>query len=125
MSTSPRRALRRLLPAALVLAGACIGQQDTTLPLDQQQQMRTGNLDVSAATSGTNPDADGYRVTINEDLSLTLASNGRTEFSGLSAGDYQVQLREVSVNCSVSDNPRTVTVYAESTSNTAFVVQCS
>lgn len=125
MSINTWRASRRILAAAVVLAGGCIGQRDPTLPLDQQQQMRSGNIAVTTTTSGTNPDTDGYRVTINEDLSLTISSNGSTEFSGLAAGPYTIQLKEVSLNCSVADNPRTVTVYAGTTSDAGFVIQCS
>ena len=124
MSTPTIRAFICILWTAVL--SACFTSQDTTLPLDQQQQQRSGDLDVAAATSGTNPDTDGYRVSINEDLSQTVAPNGHTVFLGLLAGTYRVQLSEVSTNCTVAgDNPRDVTVYAGTTSNAAFVVQCS
>jgi hypothetical protein len=80
---------------------------------------------VSVATSGANLDSDGYRVTINEERSQTVASNGHTVFVGLPVATYQVQLSEVSTNCTVADNPQSVPVYAGTTSNAAFVVQCS
>src|SRR5882762_5561083 len=62
----------------------------------------TGDLTVSASTTGTNPDADGYTVTLDGGASQALATNGSVTFTGLPAGNHAVVLSGIAGNCSVS-----------------------
>jgi len=85
-----------------------------------------GDLDVSAATTGSQIDPDGYSVSVDGGAAQSLAVDGTVGFPGLAAGDHQVQLSGVASNCSVAgDNPRTVTVLAGGTVSTQFDVSCS
>lgn len=85
----------------------------------------TGSLQVTAATTGSDVDPDGYSVTAGGQT-LTVASAGTVTFSDLAAGDYSVQLSGVAVNCGVDGvNPRTVAVVAGQTAQTSFDVACA
>ena len=86
----------------------------------------TGDLDVSASTSGDDQDSDDYTATVDGDASKELDPNGSVTFSGLSEGDHSVELSGIASNCSVDgENPRTVTVEGDSTVSTTFNVSCS
>jgi WD40 repeat protein/fibronectin type III domain protein len=76
-------------------------------------------LQITASTSGVDPDADGYRVDVWRVVtggwigvdSLSLPPNGTVTVSGLHAADHQVTLRGIAMNCdSEGANPRVVTV---------------
>jgi len=86
----------------------------------------TGDLTVSASTTGTNPDADGYTVTLDGGASQALATNGSVTFTGLPAGNHAVVLSGIAGNCSVSGGTsRTVNVPGGSTASTSFAVSCA
>ncbi|HYT73034.1 MAG TPA: hypothetical protein VEK78_16735 [Gemmatimonadales bacterium] len=85
----------------------------------------TGNLTVTAATSGQNQDPDGYTVTVDGGQSKSIANDGSVTYDGLTAGDHTVELSGVASNCTVNGaNPRTVSVPAGSTAQTEFAVSC-
>ena len=86
----------------------------------------TGNLDVTASTTGPDPDSDGYSVTIDGTTSQPLGVNGTVSFLDLTAGDHTVELTGEATNCTVGGvNPRTVTVPFNATATTSFVVTCT
>ena len=85
-----------------------------------------GDLTVSASTSGSSLDPDGYSVAVDGGTGQALAINGSVTFSNLSAGGHSVQLSGVAANCSVSgSNPRTISVPSGGTATTTFTVSCS
>lgn len=88
-----------------------------------------GDLEVTASTSGEDPDPDGYTVTVDpgtpDALSKSLDPNGTTTFSNLDQGDHEVEISGVAENCTVTDNPRTVTVPNGGTASTTFEVSCT
>jgi hypothetical protein len=85
-----------------------------------------GDLDVSATTTGSEIDPDGYSVSVDGGAPLALAVDGTVTFPGLPAGDHEVELSGVASNCAVAgDNPRTVAVLAGGTVSTEFDVTCS
>lgn len=85
-----------------------------------------GDLEVSASTTGDNLDPDGYTVTVDGAQSSPIDPNGTITFSGLTAGDHEVELSGIQENCSVDgSNPRTATVEAGTISTTSFAVSCS
>ena len=85
-----------------------------------------GALAVSAITTGSSLDPDGYTVTVDGDQSSRIATTGVVTFTGLAAGDHRVALSGVAGNCAVGgDNPRTVTVVAGVLGTTAFTVSCT
>ena len=84
-----------------------------------------GNLTVSASTSGSSLDPDGYTVAVDGGAGQALAINGSVTFTSLSAGNHSVQLSGVAANCTVSgSNPRTVSVPSGGTATTTFTVSC-
>ncbi len=88
----------------------------------------SGNLAVSATTSGTSQPA-GYTVVVDDNFSQPLDANGSVTFTDtftdLTAGSHSVALSDVAGNCTVDgDNPQTVTVPAGGTATTAFAVTC-
>jgi hypothetical protein len=84
----------------------------------------TGDLTVTAATTGGTPDAS-YTVTIDGGQTRTITTNGTTTYVGLTATSHTVQLGDLAANCTVSgQNPRSVSVPAGSSASTTFAVDC-
>jgi Tol biopolymer transport system component len=90
-----------------------------------------GSVEVTATTTGTSLDPDGYTVVLDPQgpgtQSQSLAANGGTaSFSDVAPGQHTVELQGFAGNCVVS--PRTsqpVSVAAGKTSSVAFSVVCS
>ena len=84
----------------------------------------SGTLTVTTSTTGSNPDADGYTVTVDGTTSQAIASNGSATFT-VPAGANPVALAGVASNCSLSGaNPGTVTVPAGGTGTATLAVTC-
>src|SRR5436309_8125422 len=85
-----------------------------------------GDLNVTTATTGSDPDPDGYTVTVDESVSQAIETNGNVTFRGLSAGSHAVALSGVAPNCSVGGgNSQTVTVPSGGTATTSFTITCT
>jgi hypothetical protein len=85
-----------------------------------------GSIQVSVATSGDNPDADGYMVSIDGGAGQAIAANGSATISDQTVGNHTVELTEVAANCTVQGgNPRTVAVSAGSSTPVAVAVACT
>ena len=86
----------------------------------------SGSLQVTAATTGTDFDPDGYTVAVDGGAGEVLASNGSVTISGLFAGDHTVVLSGVAANCRLSgENPATLTVTSGATAQVAFQMACA
>src|SRR5213078_2848304 len=85
----------------------------------------TGNLTVTTNTTGSNLDPDGYTVTVDGGASQAIGINTSVTFSGLSPGNHSVQHNGLAQNCTVSSNPRTVSITAGTTATTTFTVSCT
>lgn len=113
------------LTAALVLAfsGAACGGGDTpTEPTGPS----TGNLTVSVATTGPDPDPNGYLVTLDGERTSRVDANGDTEFSDLVTGSHVVELSDLADQCSAGgENPRAVTIRTGETTRTTFNLTCA
>jgi hypothetical protein len=84
-----------------------------------------GTLVITTSTTGTDPDADGYAVTVDGGAPQAIGSNAVLTLNGVTAGDRQVQLGGFASNCTVSGlNPRTVTVSPSSGVQTDFAITC-
>jgi Tol biopolymer transport system component len=85
----------------------------------------SGGLQVTAATSGPSPDADGYTLTVDGAEQGTLPPSGAATLAALIPGAHEIGLSGVAGNCTVEgDNPRAVTVVAGESGTLAFVVTC-
>lgn len=87
----------------------------------------TGDLRVTASTSGSPIDPDGYTVTVDGGASQALAANNdTTTFAGTPEGDRSVLLGDIASGCTVTGaNPATVSVPAGGTATHAFAVSCT
>jgi hypothetical protein len=84
----------------------------------------TGNLQVSTSTTGQDQDT-GYTVSVDGGAPQAIGANSTLTFPNLDASNHTVLLGGIAANCSVSgNNPRTVTVPANSTGSTTFDVSC-
>ena len=86
----------------------------------------SGDLDVTAATTGTNRPSSYTAVLDGGAVQRTVGANATVRFTGLATGDHAVRLDGVPANCTVSGaNPRTVTVSGGAVSGTTFSVNCT
>jgi probable HAF family extracellular repeat protein len=100
-----------------LLALAC-GGDDAAAP-------KIGTLEITTVTSGPEPDADGYAVTIDAGAQASIALNGTHRRDDLVPGNHSVQLVGLAANCTVAgDNPRTVSVSAGATATVEFSITC-
>jgi len=84
-----------------------------------------GTLEITTATGGTEPDADGYTVRVDTDPAQSIGATGLVRTPALE-GQHSVQLEGVAANCAVAgENPRPVTVPPGDTTRVGFTVQCS
>jgi probable HAF family extracellular repeat protein len=86
----------------------------------------TGSLQITAATSGPSPDADGYTITLDGADRGTLVASGAATLNGLPPGTHSLGLSGVAGNCQVQgDNPRSITVVAGASATAAFAIVCT
>ncbi len=115
--------IRRTLTAGVVVALAGVvaagcGDDDPAPPT-------TGAIGVTTVTTGDNPDADGYAVSLDGNVAGNIGVNDVLIVPDLTAATYSVGLTNVAANCTVAgDNPRDLAVTAGLTENTTFNVDC-
>ena len=103
-------------------ASACGRQSDITV----NNEDTLGDMEITATTTGTNPDADGYIVSIDEGSEQMVGINATVTFSELTARRYQVALEDVAANCVLAgQNPRNVQVTAGGTAEGVFLIACT
>ena len=109
-----------LLSAALAGMAGCGGDDGLTVP------PTTGAVEVIATTTGAEPDADGYSVSVDGEDRGALAAVGSTTLNQLSPGSHSVGLSGVAANCEVEgDNPIEVAVTAGASTSATFIVTCT
>jgi len=104
-----------------VTAGGKSAMAAITVPL-------TGFIRVTTATTGVDPDPDGYIVNVfggGRNWSSFTATNGTVTLSQVLPGDHTAQLSGEAVNCHISSNPRSVSVPAGDTVAIEFDVTCT
>ena len=110
-----------LLVLISALVGCGGGDSDTTGP-----DASLGSLTVTASTSGSAIDPDGYTVVVDGLGRGTLTGSDPLTISGLAPGDHTVGLDGVATNCLVEgDTPRLVSISSGATVSVAFSVVCS
>jgi hypothetical protein len=108
-----------LLAAAAVLIGLGCGGGDVTTP------PTTGTMEITTATTGPEPDGDGYTVKIDGGAESAIGTGATLRREDLGAGNHSVELEGLAANCTVAgDNPRTVTVVAGATATVEFTITC-
>ena len=107
-----------LLTAGGGLAGLGCGGADLEAPT-------TGSLEITTATSGLEPDTDGYVVTVDDGAPAVIGANATFQLQNVESGDHSVRLVGVAENCAVAgENPRPIQVEAGKTTSLSFVVTC-
>jgi len=85
---------------------------------------QTGDVQVFVSTTGTNLDADGYVVAL-DDVSQSISLNGSVAFARVSPGSHTASVIDVAENCIVRGaNPRSVIVAANGVADVRFEVVC-
>jgi len=86
----------------------------------------TGEIEVTASTTGSALDPDGYTVTIDGVSSGRIDPNGTLLFENVAQGEHLVGLSGIESNCAVSgDNPVSVQVKANERATVSFHVSCA
>jgi len=115
-----------LLTALGIATAGCLGPggvlgSDT----DNEDPVLVGTISVTAATTGAEPDPDGYLAALDEARALQIETNGTVSFENVPIGTYGVRLDGLAGNCSVTTaNPMFVTLLPDSTLLTYFTVDC-
>jgi hypothetical protein len=116
------RDTKRLALAVAVVVGSIggAGCSETNEP-----PAPDGTLVVQTATTGVDPDADGYSITLDADDAGSIGPNASVAFADLASGDHAVEMGGLAANCQLTgDNPRTVVVPAADTVEVSFAVSC-
>jgi hypothetical protein len=83
-----------------------------------------GRIEVSVSTSGTDPDSDGFSVTVDGGAEHVVGPAGDVVLDGLSAGSHSVLLGGLAQNCAVvGSNPRPVIVGSDGRAEVSFEVR--
>jgi WD40 repeat protein len=84
-----------------------------------------GALQVTTATTGEDPDPDGYLVSVDGGTGDPVPANGVTLIQGLGPGTHMVLLSGLAGNCAVQqDNPSTIDVQSGVTTQLTLGVTC-
>jgi hypothetical protein len=96
----------------------------TELSFSVTCEASSGTIQVHTATTGASPDPDGYTVSVDGGAAQSIGVNATIQFPGVGVGSHQVTLAGLASNCSVQDNPRSVTVATAATAAVDFAVSC-
>ena len=108
-------------PRNVEIAAASMTSLDFHIACNQ-----TPGILVSVATTGEEPDPDGYQVAVDGGVPEPLSINGSVRIGGLTPGEHDVALLNVADNCAVAENnPLRVVVPSGSTTTADFTVSCS
>jgi hypothetical protein len=111
--------LQSLVPLAVLALAAGCGETLIDLSSD-------GRIEVSVTTNGTDPDADGFSVTVDGRTARFVAPGGSVVLDSLSEGSHSVLLTGLAENCQVDgSNPRPVVVGPDGLANVSFDVRCA
>ena len=85
----------------------------------------TGDLHVLVTTTGADPDADGYLLSVDGGAAQRVAASAESAVSGLALGEHQLAVSEIASNCTLQgDNPRTVLVEGGRAADAEVIVAC-
>jgi hypothetical protein len=84
-----------------------------------------GSVNVTTATTGSAPDADGYTVTIDQGPPQPIGADATVAIADVAPGSHFVTLAGLAANCHTPDeNPRVITVMAGGATGVTFAVFC-
>jgi hypothetical protein len=101
------------------------GGQTTPTTFAVVCEITTGAIRVTAFTSGTFQDTNGYTVDVDGKLTETVPPNGSVTFDPVAAGTHGVTLGDIRSTCQVDgDNPVAIEVTTGETADVEFRVRC-
>jgi hypothetical protein len=110
--------LQPLVPLAVLAFAAGCGQTFISVSSD-------GRIEVSVSTNGSDPDTDGFSVTVDGGTARFVAPGGSVVLDSLSEGSHSVLLTGLAENCRVEgSNPRSVVVGPDGQADLSFDVRC-
>jgi hypothetical protein len=113
------RTLAVLVTVSPLVWLGCGGGADLSAP-------ELGTLEIVTTTSGPEPDADGYAISVDGAAPAPVSANATIRQAEVTAGTHTVELSGLAANCTVSGDLRvTVTVAANAVATAAFAVACS
>lgn len=83
-----------------------------------------GSVRVITATTGSQPDPDGYTLTLDGADTMAVAVSGEALFPAVRAGPHVVELSGVDEPCTTTDNPRPVDVTYGAEAVVSFDLVC-
>jgi hypothetical protein len=99
--------------------------QTADVQLDIACSPDVGDLRVSASTTGTDLDPDGYEVRIDGSQARSLGVNGEVLYTGLTSGPHELSVQGIADNCTLSgSNPRSVDVNFGQTTGVSLSFVC-
>jgi Tol biopolymer transport system component len=102
-----------------------VSQQTTVAEFNMACAPRVGSVRVTTATTGTDPDPDGYTAMVIDGPSRPVPTNGTATVANVREGQRMVTLGDVAPNCAIAGaDTVTVNVQLGATSDVAFSVQC-
>jgi hypothetical protein len=111
--------LQSLVPLAVLALAAGCGENSIHTSSD-------GRIEVSVSTNGTDPDTDGFSVTVDGGTARFVAPGGSVVLDSLSEGTHSVLLSGLADNCQVEgSNPRPVVVGPDGQADVSFDVRCA
>jgi hypothetical protein len=103
-----------------------VGGQTATTTFPVTCTPSTGSLAITASTTGSSPDADGYQVTVDGADRGALPTNGSVTLTDFPSGAHSVGLSGLAANCTVEgDNPRSADIAGGQTAGLSFTVTCT
>jgi hypothetical protein len=114
-----RRAHRGAAAAALTVLLACGSGSELPEP-------NLGQVTVVTRTTGSDVDADGYAITVDDGEARPVSVTDSLQSEDLLPGDHAITVSGVAENCAVAgSNPRNVTLLVGSSVRVDFDVACS
>ena len=103
------------------------GGQTTTVEYEVTcpPPLATGSIEVTTTTTGDNADPDGYTVKLDNGGDQAVGDGAPFTFSDVPAGQHTVELSGLAANCTVGDNPASVTLAGGESKQVPFAIQCT
>jgi len=113
-------------PATASVTVAAGDTADVAFHVDCLAASMTGDVRITVATSGDQPDPDGYIVLLDDAPADSVAVNGSVTLSAIVPGSHTIEIGSVSPACVIQQaNPRTTLVQAAVTTAEHFDILCS
>ena len=110
---------RRVVFGSAALIGLGCGGGDVTTPT-------SGTIVVTTNTSGPEPDADGYAVTIDDGAETAIPASGTIQRADVEPGNHSIRLTGIAANCIVAgENPRSLSLPVRELLMVTFELTCT